>query len=301
MHINLYNFRNDKIISNIFAEIENNIFVCQTNYIITNIKVCNCCNFNFEKEECNTYCEYKIITNEVETTNLYSPTEDFSSEENLIKYSQNEESSTKDTLTTDTKFDSTTINISNLENIQTEEIPTDNSTEITTSKESSSKMPIGVIIGIIAGTVVLIPAVIVIIICFCKKNKHNPSPSNMNILSKEIRNSNSAAANLREFEYEPQEQGDTQKVKFILETISQYKVFISFDPNKTMKELIQFYFQKIKKPYLYGDPDIRFLFCAKFIPHDSNDLIKMHIKDYNSTYIFVIDDVEDKIKSARIN
>ena len=233
--------------------------------------------------------------------NEYSSTQDISKESSLIEYSQNDESSTKDSLTTDTTFDSTTINIFRLENIQTEEIPTDNSTEITTSKESSSKMPIGVIIGIIAGTVVLIPAVIVIIICFCKKNKHNPSPSNMNILSKEIRNSNSAVANLREFEYEPEEQGDTQKVKFILETISQYKVFISFDPNKTMKELIQFYFQKIKKPYLYGDPDIRFLFCARFIPHDSNDLIKMHIKDYNSTYIFVIDDVEDKIKSARIN
>ena len=51
-YINLYNFKNDKIISNTFNQVDNIIFVCQKDNIIDNIKVYNCCNSNFEVYNC---------------------------------------------------------------------------------------------------------------------------------------------------------------------------------------------------------------------------------------------------------
>ena len=51
-YINLYNVKNDKIISNTFNQVDNIIFVCQKDNIIDNIKVYNCCNSNFEVYNC---------------------------------------------------------------------------------------------------------------------------------------------------------------------------------------------------------------------------------------------------------
>ena len=50
--INLYNFKNDKIISKIFSK-KYELFVCQKTNIIINPNTYNCCNYNFEKNECN--------------------------------------------------------------------------------------------------------------------------------------------------------------------------------------------------------------------------------------------------------
>ena len=67
-----------------------------------------------------------------------------------------------------------------------------------------------------------------------------------------------------------------------------------------MGNLIKRYFKKIKKPDLYLDQSIRFLMDAKLIPHDSNDLIKSFISEYNSLYTIVVDDLEEKIKTVLI-
>ena len=68
-YINLYNFKNDKIISQIFNEAKNIFFVCQKDKIIINPNAYNCCDFNFETEECNSYQKYSeeiIIDNTVQ-------------------------------------------------------------------------------------------------------------------------------------------------------------------------------------------------------------------------------------------
>ena len=49
--INLYNFSNDKIISQIFNN-SKGLYVCQKNKIITKPNIYNCCDYNFETNEC---------------------------------------------------------------------------------------------------------------------------------------------------------------------------------------------------------------------------------------------------------
>ena len=67
-YINLYNFKNDKIISQIFNEAKNIFFVCQKDNIIINPNAYNCCDFNFETEECNSYQE---LTGEIIIDNTH--------------------------------------------------------------------------------------------------------------------------------------------------------------------------------------------------------------------------------------
>ena len=52
-YINLYNFKNDKIIGDTFYEDGNVHFVCQSKKIINSQNSYNCCNYNFDYDECN--------------------------------------------------------------------------------------------------------------------------------------------------------------------------------------------------------------------------------------------------------
>ena len=65
--INLYNFKNDKIISKNFSK-KADLFVCQKNNIIINANIYNCCNYNFETNECNL--NLNIDTTIIDTTNI---------------------------------------------------------------------------------------------------------------------------------------------------------------------------------------------------------------------------------------
>ena len=82
-----------------------------------------------------------------------------------------------------------------------------------------------------------------------------------------------------------------------METTSQTKIQINIDPNKPVKDLIKFYFEKINKPELYGDSSIKFIMNAKLIPHDSNDLIKSYLNGKIDINTCVVADDDDKIKS----
>ena len=72
---------------------------------------------------------------------------------------------------------------------------------------------------------------------------------------------------------------------------------IIIDPNKTIRELIKFYFEKIKRPELFGDKSIRFILNANLIMHDSNNTIKSYLNKKMTMNTIVVDDLEDKIKS----
>ena len=50
--INLFNLANDKTISQVFRKTKNLIFICQSEEIIKNPKAYNCCDYNFELDEC---------------------------------------------------------------------------------------------------------------------------------------------------------------------------------------------------------------------------------------------------------
>ena len=104
------------------------------------------------------------------------------------------------------------------------------------------------------------------------------------------------------YEYEPKIKNYNHKLKIVFETTNQDKVRILIDPNKTITELIKFYFQIIKRPELFGDEDIIFLCDGLLIFHDSKDLVKNHIIKYQKfnfvkdEIIILVDDIEDKIK-----
>ena len=94
---------------------------------------------------------------------------------------------------------------------------------------------------------------------------------------------------------EPQVQNEESKVTIQLITTSQERIIIKFDPEKTVADLIKFYFHKINRPELFGDMNIRFLLNAEILKYDSKELIKTKINKKNEVNTIVVDDLEDKI------
>ena len=81
-------------------------------------------------------------------------------------------------------------------------------------------------------------------------------------------------------------------------TTLQRKTKIIIDPNESMNVLIKFYLEKMKKPELLGNPNIRFVKNAEPISPNSKNLIKDYIKNKNDPLIIMVDDVDDKIGHA---
>ena len=82
--------------------------------------------------------------------------------------------------------------------------------------------------------------------------------------------------------------------KIIFEDSSQYKVQISIEPEKTIQELIKYYFEVRNRKDLFRDKTISFMLNGNVIFHDSKDLIKTYINENNDVNIIVVNDVEDK-------
>ena len=78
-------------------------------------------------------------------------------------------------------------------------------------------------------------------------------------------------------------------------TTNQYKIEILIDPNKTMRELIKIFFDKIKRGDLFGDENILFFYAAKIFSHYSDDLI-IDIIGNNDTMTILVEVLDDKIK-----
>ena len=98
------------------------------------------------------------------------------------------------------------------------------------------------------------------------------------------------------YEYQP-ENHSKNKLIIALETTSQYQIQILIGTDKTMEELIKFYFESIKKPELFDDNSIRFLLNSFVIEHNSKKRIKDYIGKYSNVKKIIIDDLEDKISS----
>ena len=98
------------------------------------------------------------------------------------------------------------------------------------------------------------------------------------------------------YEYQP-ENHTKNKLIIALETTSQYQIQILIGTDKTMEELIKFYFESIKKPELFGDNSIRFLLNSFVIEHNSKKSIKEYIGKHSNVKKIIIDDLENKIYS----
>ena len=167
-----------------------------------------------------------------------------------------------------------------------------NNSQTFSSRNTSGSISIGVIIGIIGGAVAVIAAVITIICC-CKKKKIPEPPSNesseQNTTITPVINNNPELI----YEYEPEKKSANKK-KIIFETTGQYKVQITIEPDKTMEELIKYYFEIRKRKDLFGDKTISFMLNGNVIFHDSKDKIKKFINQKNDVNIILVNDVEDK-------
>ena len=95
-------------------------------------------------------------------------------------------------------------------------------------------------------------------------------------------------------EYEPWDH-DKNKWLITFQIICQNEIKILIDPNKTMRELIKIFFDKIKREDLFGDKTIAFLYRGSVISHFSDDLIK-DMTDNDDFMTIIVDDLYDKIK-----
>ena len=176
--------------------------------------------------------------------------------------------------------------------------------EIYTNK-SSSKVSIGMIIGIIGGVLVVIGIIVLIIICKCKKGKKNTNVNNNNV----NQNNNSNIMNmLQTFNSssslvttnnntgsivlkEPKENMRT----FIFQTQKQDKEILSIESDKSMKELRKQYLEKINHKELIENNNIFFLFKGKHFTNDTDGLIKDFFNDYENPNFVIVVDNEDEI------
>ena len=269
--INLYNINdNNNILSNIFNGVSS-LYVCTKSNNIISPNIYNCCDYNYESNECNN----KIVDSGPQNQYYIS-----TSIVNIIIH-QNQYS-------TDSSIANSPASSSGNPSDTTSQVsPNDNQLSSFSSKSSGS-ISSGIIIGIIAGVVFLI-AIVITIICVCRRMKNKEEKSE-NIILKDGSSVTIDVAN-----------NDTNndiiipknKIIVNLVTTGQIKIELSIEPEKKMRDLIKAYFDKIKKPELFGDTSIRFLYKGRVIEHESNDLIKDYIK--KDSNIIVIDDVEDKL------
>ena len=344
-YLNLYQFKNDKIISRIFNSINNNIFICQKYNIISNPNIYNCCNSDFEPYDCisssieinsiiyNLYTENNIISfssnlnNENIITSLNNDLNDknvnllssnlnteninllysnFLSNKNII-ISDNDNLNADNNLSSSNFLNIKNITISDSDNPNTENINIPNTSYIIIykNKDSSSILYTFAIVSIITTGVIFITAIIAIIIYICRKKKLTPtqrpslpshSPSELIDLSYNYRNQ------FPIYEYEPKiDKKNPIIIIFSAPGFGETKILADYD--KTIEELIKFYFIIIKRPDLYGDKSINFLINGSVIlppyPNDSIETLLNNIDNYRTVKI-VVNDPEDKIIGSRV-
>ena len=84
------------------------------------------------------------------------------------------------------------------------------------------------------------------------------------------------------------------KIEIIFTTGFQKYTKIIIDPNKSVNDLIKFYFEKIKLPNLIGDPSITFAKNGELL--DSKNLIKTYIKKSYLNFMIFVYDMKEKLQ-----
>ena len=119
-----------------------------------------------------------------------------------------------------------------------------------------------------------------------------PFPQQSSLNTSQISQLSQSTKSSMIYEFGPKKEN---KNIIMFETTSQNKVNISIDSDKTMEDLIKYYFQLKRRPDLYGDKSINFIMNGNVILHNSKDLIKNYIKLEQDKYVIVVNDVEDKL------
>ena len=268
--INIYNLKNDKIISYTFNNAYNPILVCQKNIIINNPVVYNCCDSNFKAYECVIpYIDIQLPKNNSKIDNNNLP------------------------ITDNSKIDNNIIN-----------------DYTTSSNSLSTGAIIGIVVVGVIVIIVITIIICCKLGCLFKKcfypwkkksnslvnQEHNASATNIyinqNINPITIHSTNSIIV------HEPEKEKENP-IKIIFVNLSRGDINILIDSKKTIDELIEFYFKQIGRNDLYGDGSILFLIEAKNIkpPYPKEPIETLINKIINlKTLKIVVIDYKDKMK-----
>ena len=266
-YINIYNLKNDKIISETFMYIAHPIFVCQKNKIIDNLNAYNCCDSNFRVYEC-TSPSYIPTTTDNSTPYYDDPI--------YIDYKKIKSSSSISTGVIIGIIAAGVVVIASIIIIICYKFGC-------LCKNCScpwKKKPISTPL---------------------------PSPENQFQSSTTINNINNSVIiqnnNKNEtaiIEYEPQNDKDNPiKIIFVNQTLGNTNILI--DSKKTIDELIKFYFEKNRKINLYGDKNILFLIGGRNIspPYPKDPIETLISKVVNSKTIrIIVQDTNEKMKNT---
>ena len=213
----------------------------------------------------------KCISNQ-ELNNYYNPNDFiyYDEDELLILLNENKESNYNLSCKTNSDIPEaikTTI-INNIEPASTYYSP---NPSISKNSKSSGSSSTGMLIGIIAGIIVLIAGIVLIAYCIYQKKckrQTNEEPFDFN----KIGNISETKIQIEISSYDRKnDDKNIQNVKFTTGTgIIQY---VSIEPDKKIKDLIKEYFKKIKRPDLFGDKNIVILCCGNQINNSNYDLL----------------------------
>ena len=151
-------------------------------------------------------------------------------------------------------------------------ISTDNSESSINSESSSGSLSTGIIIGIIAGGVLIIGAIITTIICLCKKKNNNTmnESSNKEIITEE---------DIIFDQLQKIKNKGNNIIKLFFETQSQkIKIEFEIDGYCSLEEMRNQFFEKINRIDLKKDKDIYFLFGGNGFPINKKGLVKNFFK-----------------------
>ena len=164
---------------------------------------------------------------------------------------------------------------------------------VSNKSNSSSKLSISLIIGIISGAIVIICIIIIIIIifCICKKRKNNYNEADTTAVHLNYINS---TENINSYTYDSKADKNNN-ISVTIITTNNLKTIVFISPNKKLCDLIKYYFDMIKRQELFNDPKIRFIINSNVISHDSEDLISKYMQNDNKKITILVDDLEDKI------
>ena len=284
----MYNFRNDKIISQFFNS-KNNLTVCQNENIIANQEIRNCCDYDFENYKCKSNLApniYKCSENcEIcfNGNNCIKCFENFAKKENNNStcYSINE---LRPYYFKDPNDESNFIKCSDFFNCSTcNDIQCISVNENEDKEKNNKKL---MIICIVFGIALFITIVILtIIICYIYKMKNNENnrkklniPNGAVTSDNEVINSEERIIN------------EKNKITCTFKTTSGKIEDITFDKNKTISELIKYYFEKMNMNKYYGRKDLfGFLYKANKVPFDSQETVEHFFGEDENKWILVFD------------
>ena len=256
----------------------NLLYFKSTEYFEISISETFAINYNFYNI-CKIYYTQKRITNQIfipNTLNQINPT----------NIPTNEPSYNSNNMNGD-NVGNNEDNEDNINNDNNEEISA--TTSLITNKQSSGKKSIGIIIGIIAGALVIIGIIIFIIICVRKSKNTMKIVNNIIITDSEdkIRTTDNGDIYLEM----PEETMRT----FVFVTQNQMKIELSIECDKSIKDLIKLYFEKINRKDLFKDSSIYFL-CGGKNYRNEEGKVENYFRDHTKLNVIIVVDEDDKIE-----